>query len=241
MRRRLVRPSAFTLVELMIVIGIVALLAGLLLPALSRVREGARAVACLSNLRQWSSALHIYADTNGGCLPRRGQGWVPAARVDVVQNPYDWFNALPPILGMDPYGKLSAEHRISRPGSRPDVWLCPDAIDTVAPANFFGYAMNMGLSVWAADGPDRITRIGEASTMVFLTDAPGPNCSTWPTAKPRPYNPAARHAGRVNIAFVDGHVASFTAADAGIGVGAADTDNLSWRVPGSTWPGPPDQ
>ncbi len=60
---------AFTLIELLVVISIVALLMAVLLPALSRVRKQARAVACRANLRQWGIALHVYANTHDGKLP----------------------------------------------------------------------------------------------------------------------------------------------------------------------------
>ena len=63
------RNRAFTLVELLIVIGIVALLVGLLLPAMSGAREQAKATACLSNLRQLAIAAHVYANNNGGRYP----------------------------------------------------------------------------------------------------------------------------------------------------------------------------
>jgi prepilin-type N-terminal cleavage/methylation domain-containing protein/prepilin-type processing-associated H-X9-DG protein len=66
---RKARRAAFTLVELLVVIGIIALLISILLPSLSRAREQGNAVKCLSNLRQLGMAFVMYTNANKGALP----------------------------------------------------------------------------------------------------------------------------------------------------------------------------
>jgi prepilin-type N-terminal cleavage/methylation domain-containing protein len=60
--------QGFTLIELLVVIAIIALLMSILMPALARVREQARTIGCLGNLRQWGLTCSMYAEANDGKL-----------------------------------------------------------------------------------------------------------------------------------------------------------------------------
>jgi len=72
------RRKGFTLVELLVVIGIIALLIAILMPVLGRAREQANWLKCLSNLRQVGQAFMMYCNNNKGRFPRAGAGSDPA-------------------------------------------------------------------------------------------------------------------------------------------------------------------
>jgi prepilin-type processing-associated H-X9-DG protein len=96
----------------------------------------------------------------------------------------------------------------------------------------------MWLSTYESPTPDNMAKVGPLSTMVFMADAPGDHCSVLPSDKP--FSPVARHAGLVNLAFLDGHVESYAGEDVGCGARLTELPGVEWMVPDSPWPGPHD-
>src|SRR5437773_9287128 len=88
---------AFTLIELLVVVAIIALLAGLLLPALARARDKGKSAKCQSNLRQPAMAAMMY-DEDHQVYPI---GWPPADGFNGPLVPM-WYRQLQPYLGRTP-------------------------------------------------------------------------------------------------------------------------------------------
>lgn len=228
--KRLQLPSrGFTLIELLVVVAIIGALAGLLAPAVQSSRAASRRLYCQSNLRQWAIAALNYADCHQGDLPRRGQGVQPTTKFD---RPDDWFNALPPLAEGTPLVQQLAR---GKPSRLHGVWSCPDFVEREEPS-YFEYGMNMWLSTYESPTPDNLAKIGPLSTMAFMADGPGEHCSVLPSDKN--YSPQPRHAGHVNVAFVDGHVESFLGHEVGCGTGLVAQEAVRWAPPDSPWPDP---
>src|SRR5881394_1440888 len=115
---------AFTLVEILVVIGIIALLLALLLPSLARARESARRTQCLANIAELGRAVLLYANDNKDHLPDAGSGNAPDALMSprAVGLP-PWTNFGPNTYVLPSIGQLLSKYLNG--DSR--VWSCPSA------------------------------------------------------------------------------------------------------------------
>jgi prepilin-type N-terminal cleavage/methylation domain-containing protein/prepilin-type processing-associated H-X9-DG protein len=129
------RRRGFTLVELLVVIGIIALLISILLPALNKARESANEVACQSNLHQISNLIGIYAAENRGLLPPVTWTTSSGATVLSFDNGIVSYTPGQYVIGL---GLLAPRYKLAVPegtgnynfaNSRPDPYsrllLCP--------------------------------------------------------------------------------------------------------------------
>ncbi|MEM1026885.1 MAG: prepilin-type N-terminal cleavage/methylation domain-containing protein [Planctomycetota bacterium] len=99
------RVAAFTLIELLVVISIIALLIGILLPALGAARGQARAMASLSNVRQWGIGTLASATDRKEYLPWAGDSGLDNVAFDAKHNAW-WGHVVPDYVGQPSYREL---------------------------------------------------------------------------------------------------------------------------------------
>src|SRR5688500_15506716 len=128
------RRTGFTLVELLVVIGIIALLVSILLPALNRARQHANLIDCQARLRQMGQAMHIYAANNKDLVP-----WSflyhNSDVLGSVQDPHGeqwwkWHYTLSQVMGTDEWWENNAGDPMDDTWKRNNpVFLDKDAVE----------------------------------------------------------------------------------------------------------------
>jgi len=147
--------SAFSLIELLIVISVITLLIGLALPSLSRTRAIAKQTVCQSRLRQWGLAFEIYANQNNGFYPhidgRDRTPSNPSTEAELADYYSGWIDVLPPLMNEKPWRDYDYWYK----PDKNTIFQCPSARLASNEnykyrprrSGYFSYAMNSCLEL----------------------------------------------------------------------------------------------
>jgi general secretion pathway protein G len=190
--------QAFTLIELLTVIAIVAILAGILIPTIGRVRRNAQESQSISNARQLVSTMLVYANDNQGKLPP----------ISGESPYYIWTDFI------FPYTELTWGEYYMFNGERPNgIFEDPanDAVVSGGARSHFGANDNI-IRYGYTDGLPMVKVVNPARTLAIMDSAQpdGEYCSRGVNSWNPDYH-AFPHSGKATMVFLDGHAESRTA------------------------------
>jgi len=204
--------TGFTLIELLVVIAIIALLMGILMPALQRVRKQAKGVVCKNNMKQIGTAANLYAEDYDLFVPRSA-GW------STITDMRPWFQCFMPYLAQKAIDDDYRNVKIFRCPSYPDKeqTLCyvvngwPDEDATRTRQSKLTECEHASTTIYLADNEDGPWR----TIITMATDRDLTRCDVWTeTHLPDSDNQditngrrvaRARHRDGCNVLFLDWH------------------------------------
>ena len=219
-------PAGFNVIELLVVIAIVALLAALLLPALTKAKEQGRSSICKNNMRQLSLAMVLYADDNDDYLPWPGDvdrnwqpDWVFGGQPNTYPNSPDAWNM--PGFGFHAESGSIFPYATSQPRVVPHrdyytsthrIYRCPSS-GALGEALRVNFSMNeeldptTDLTKAVPEGVKVANVVSPTQKILLVNEDP----ATMKNASFTPQGTALTgqfvlHDGRVNVGFIDGHL-----------------------------------
>lgn len=229
------RAQAFTLMELMVVIGIIGLLIGILLPVLSAARHSANTVRCLANEKQLMAVSLLFANDHNGALPYTGWGssTVPNWLYDPTR---------PPSFTVDDL----KYNQLWKYVGNASLWRCPDD-QGPWPAGKYqsvsSYVMNGAASGYAINGNVSLEVMQFRSDAILFWEIPfsvGQGGTSNDGTNYPPEGVAARHHGGTVVAYMDGHVDVMSSQDF-VATCQPKKPNGDPNVPNSLWCDPTDK